>query len=497
MNPSINSNLGLSEKDAAFLHKVESGLAIVADISRADLLLYTRLAGDQAVVVAQARPHSVPPIYGPLKGKVVTRSELPTVFRTLEEGRAARASQGLIAEGAAPIVQEVHPVHNSEGRVIAALNIEKTMIEEERHGHRSPVFRQAVKQLQSMLLRGVLDGTEELSPFGEHDGLLVVDGSGRIRYVSGIANNLYRRLGYMESLVGKYVDTLETADSRLLRRVLSAGQFLEEEEKEGNRIWRRTLIPLAPEAKPRFWEWVLVRANGYLGRGVLIAIHDATLAQRQERELRIKSAMIREIHHRVKNNLQTIAALLRLQARRTPSPEARRALRDSLHRILSVAVIHEYLSQEESRIVNLREVARRVIEQVQEGVVDKEKLISLQLEGPNIHLPAQQATACALVINELLQNSLEHGYDKRREGTITVKLEDGADQVTMAIEDDGRGLPIDFNLSEDASLGLRIVQTLVEEDLKGQFQIQGGRGVQASVTFPKTHLGKSEPWEEE
>ncbi|MBI2845196.1 MAG: histidine kinase N-terminal domain-containing protein [Chloroflexi bacterium] len=493
----MQNSVELAEKDRTFLQRIEGGMGIIADISRADLLLYVPKSTLQVVLLSQARPHSVPPIHETMSGAILFRDQQPAIFRALREGKPTRFAGGQIAEGAAPIVQEVLPVRNPEGKVIAALSIEKTMIEEERHKRRSPVFRQMVKQLHGMLLRGGLEGAEVLSPFGEHDGLVVVDGSGRIRYVSGIANNLYRRLGYMENLVGKYIDTLETADSRLVRQVLGEGKFLEDEAREGNRIWQRKLIPFAAEYSLGIWNRLWAGFSDYVDHGVLVIIHDATLVQRQERELRVKTAMIREIHHRVKNNLQTIAALLRLQARRTDSGEARQALRDSLHRILSVAVIHEYLSQEEVRIVNLREVARRVIEQLQDGVMDREKQISLQLEGPNISLPAQQATACALVINELLQNSLEHGYERRREGTITVNLNDGAEQVTISIQDDGRGLPSDFNLDEDASLGLRIVQTLVEEDLKGRFQIQGGRGVQAAVTFPKTSLGKSEPWEEE
>lgn len=489
-------SLDLEQQDIAFLQKIEGGMPIVADISRADLILYTPRSEEEVLAAAQARPHSVPPIHPSLEGRVASRWEQAAVFRTLEQGRVSRSRQGIVAEGAAPIVQEVHPVLGREGRVIAALSFEKTMIEEERHKRRSPAFQEAVERLQSMLLRGVLEGAEHLSPFGEHDGLLFADGFGRIRYLSGIANNLYRRLGYMENLVGKSLDSLETADRWLVRRALSEGRCIEEESKEENRIWRRKLIPLLPDPYPRFWDTIRGRFNGYTSRQVLVVIHDATMAQRREQELKVKSAMIREVHHRVKNNLQTIAALLRLQARRSASPETRRALRDSLHRILSVAVVHEYLSQEEDRIVNLRDVARRVIEQLEEGVVDPEKRISLRMGGPNIYLPAQQATACALVINELLQNSLEHGYERRREGTISVELKDKADQVTMAIEDDGRGLPEDFNLGEDSSLGLRIVRTLVEEDLKGTFELESGRGVRAIISFPKTPLVRDENWEE-
>ncbi len=489
MDVAVLGSCGLKSEDIAFLERVEKGMPIVADISRADILLYCRNGESEAVVVAQARPHSVAPIYEPICGQVVSGRGRPALFRALESGKPTRASQSIIADGA-PIFQEMLPLFGAQRSLLGALSVEKTMIEQERHKHRHPSFQWATRTLQKMLVSGTLAGAEELSPFGEHDGILVVDSQRQILYASGIANNLYRRLGYMESLVGKELKYLTTSDEALVEKVLREVKCLEEEAREGERIWIRKALPLlSPDGWRRFWE------RGPQVVGALVTIHDATAARRREREAKIRSAMIQEIHHRVKNNLQSIAALLRLQARRAGSREARKALRESINRILSVAVIHEFLSQHESRVINLKEVSRRVVDQVQQGVMDPSKEIELSVRGPNIYLPAQQATACALVINELLQNSLEHGYRRRKEGSIAVKLREEADSVTIEIDDDGRGLPPDFDLEADRSLGLQIVQTLVEDDLGGRFELKDGGGVKAIVTFPKVSLG-GESWEE-
>jgi two-component sensor histidine kinase len=128
--------------------------------------------------------------------------------------------------------------------------------------------------------------------------------------------------------------------------------------------------------------------------------------------------------------------------------------------------------------------------------VQPDKRIRLIVGGPSIYLPAQQATTCALVINELLQNAVEHGYERKPGGTISVNFRDDGDRVVIAVADDGQGLPEDFSLEQADSLGLQIVQTLVRDDLKGQFELKEGDGVSAIVTFPKQILGGEEAWNE-
>jgi two-component sensor histidine kinase/PAS domain-containing protein len=495
MDKAVQKIEGLKAEDLVFLSKLEKQLPFLADISRADVLLYVH----PAIVLFHARPHSISPLHNrSLQGHEIGPVEEPRVFRALTSGHTVRGSRSLITEGA-PVVQEVYPVFSpGSERLIAVLAIETNLIEHERHRRRSKVFQKALQQIKETVVRAELVGAEELSPFGEHDGVLVADAQKRINYVSGIATNLYRKIGYAENLVGRSLSSLETMDDELAAMVMRERRCLQQESTEGERIWIRKGIPLCCASTG------LRRLRKLLGlpppratlAGVLVTIHDATERRRKEQELRVKSAMIQEVHHRVKNNLQTIVALLRMQARRVESAEARQALEEGVSRILSVAVIHEFLSHQESRVINIKDVSQRIINQMRQGVMDPAKNIRLELKGPNTYLPTRQATACALVINELLQNAVEHGYKRKTGGTISVILEDAGDQLSITINDDGRGLPAGFNLEEADSLGLQIVQALVSGDLRGHFELRGGDGVSAIVTFPKATLGGEEEWSE-
>jgi two-component sensor histidine kinase len=210
--------------------------------------------------------------------------------------------------------------------------------------------------------------------------------------------------------------------------------------------------------------------------------------------------MIQEVHHRVKNNLQTIAGLLRMQMRRVNSEEARTVLEEALRRILSIAVIHEFLSYENTNIINIKDVFHRIASQMQQGVIDPNKDIHFEIVGKPIYLPARQATASSLILNELLQNAIEHGFEHKDKGIIRVNLEDNGDEVMINVTDDGEGLPDDFQLDQTDSLGLQIIKILVEGDLKGRILLNNhatnGNGLSITISFPKVGFESEEGWKE-
>jgi two-component sensor histidine kinase len=490
-----------ARRDEAAFEKIARVIPLLADLSRADVLIgATRDA--RLEVIAHARPHSVVPIHRQvLIGAPLTRENAGALVRAIAERQPARSQREYTAtsqedstvEGLpAPVVQEAFPIENESGKIIGGILVETNLLESERLKRRSEVFQRAVRAFQQMAARGEPAGIESLAAFGEHDGVIVVDAEGVIRYMSGIAVNLYRNIGYGEQLVGKPLSYLETQDDELVSRTMKARVANQVEVEERGRIWIKKVIPLL-----RFERAPLFAASRFHLTGAFLLLHDATEARQRQRELLVKATMIKEMHHRVKNDLQTVASLLRMQTRRMQTTEAKGALTEAVNRILSIAVIHEFLSEQDTRVINIRDVSQRIVQQMQIGILDPSRQMSLQLTGPNIYLPARQATSCALIVNELLQNALEHGYDARAQGgKISLTFEDCGDAVELVVHDDGRALPPGFSLDRLDSLGLKIVQMLVTQDLKGQFDMQSDNGVSAIVRFPKIPLGGEEGWNE-
>jgi two-component system, sensor histidine kinase PdtaS len=473
----------LSEDDRALLDRVAGHLPLLADLTHADAVLFAR-ADDQAIVIAQAQPVPVPSPYAlPVAvGRTMAREEAPLVFRVLLDGRVRNQVTTTVIRGA-PVLQEVFAVRNDRGEVLGALRSEMLLIEHERQRKRHATFRRAVARARELIVAGRLRGGERLGRLGVHDGVMVIDSVGRIEYLSAPAEHLYRRLGYADNLVKTQLQELET-NEYICFKAMERGVCMEQRVQEHDLVWIKRVVPLVSGEDPPG----LSRLIGRLAvpNGAVVAIQDVTDEIQKEQELKIKTAMIQEIHHRVKNNLQTIAALLRLQARRTGNAEVANQLRETIGRILSIAVVHEFLSHEETSAINIHEVANRILAEVRNGVLDHTRPINLSLEGlRSFTLPAQQATSCALIINELVQNAVEHGFVGLPGGSIVVRLAEQGDSLYVEIQDDGRGLPEDFDPLKQGGLGLQIVRSLVREDLKGEFELIDGNGVRAVVSFPK------------
>jgi two-component sensor histidine kinase len=201
-------------------------------------------------------------------------------------------------------------------------------------------------------------------------------------------------------------------------------------------------------------------------------------------ELDLRTRMMLEMHHRIRNNLQTIADLLSLEMTRANGRSSAESLRDSVARIKSIAAAHEMLSPDQIGGTDITELAQRVADSARSAQMRAEQTIHVAVEGPKIFLPSKSATAFALVINELVSNALEHGLATRAQGAIDITLEPDDGQVRVRVQDDGVGLKSGFELAQDAGLGLRIVRTLVEKDLHGSLQLLNDVGTCAEFTFP-------------
>jgi two-component sensor histidine kinase len=184
----------------------------------------------------------------------------------------------------------------------------------------------------------------------------------------------------------------------------------------------------------------------------------------------MRGVLAQEIHHRVKNNLQAVASLLRLQAR-AENVDPRRALQDSVNRVLAIAAVHEVLTEHREDDVDLGELVDRLRAMLVQGI-GAGKEVTAELEP--VSLAGQQATAVALVFTELFQNALEHGGDH-----VSIALAQRNGDVVLTIADDGTGMQGDGH-----GTGLSIVRALVKDELQGTLDLRDGPGLRAEVTFP-------------
>jgi len=460
----------LSAAEIEAIQTMELSLPVVADLSRADALVYCRASTNQLIIVGEAKPWSVSAVHTEhMEGKKSDRKAEPVVFKSFDRQRPAQGYRPGMVMGAAT-TQDVFPFFH-EGRMVAAVSFETNETVRNRHRRRSPVILKSIALLQEMALHNRID-LSKLSRTSERDSLLVVDAAGHIQYLSGTAESLYQRLGFRSNLLKRKIDDLGTNEAAFFA-AMQVREACEFETHEQDYIFIRKAVPLFDRDQLK---------------AVVLGVTDVTEERKKEHELRIKSAMLQEVHHRVKNNLQTIAALLRMQARRLSEDDAKAALVESVNRILSVAVVHEFLTHDESSEINIKEVSQSILREVTTGTMDPNKQLKIVLNGPSLLLPAQQATSCALIINELLQNAVEHGYADRAQGTIQINLNESAEETVIEIIDDGAGFPTGFDLERDSNLGLQIVRTLVKEDLRGQLCFENGQGVRARVSFPRKRV---------
>jgi two-component sensor histidine kinase len=202
----------------------------------------------------------------------------------------------------------------------------------------------------------------------------------------------------------------------------------------------------------------------------------------ENRYLQKHKTFLKEIHHRVKNNLQNVASILRMQIRRLDGISAEQALNDSISRIMSIAVVHETLCQSEIGMVDLQRLLDNVSRLSLAGQI--EPRMTVIIEGPSMMIPSKEATSLALIMNELIQNVARHAYKGQGEGRLLIILEEKENNMSLTVQDEGSGLPEGFNPDKDGNLGLTIVRTLVKDDLRGRFTLKGEGRTTACVIFP-------------
>lgn len=219
---------------------------------------------------------------------------------------------------------------------------------------------------------------------------------------------------------------------------------------------------------------------------LLTALANQAAISIQNAKLMVRTAVLQEMHHRVKNSLQTIASLLRLQLRVGKFDSPREALNQSINRIQSIAAVHEMLSSENLDDVDLKKLAENILAATARGLLPDAKQVVTTVVGDNFLLPSSQATYVALILNELIQNAVEHGLKGDIGTELTVYISQDDDQIILDVVNDGEPLPSDFDIRANRNLGLKIVESLVHDNLMGEFSISSSDGhTRSTVKFPR------------
>ncbi|NIJ10779.1 two-component sensor histidine kinase [Saccharomonospora amisosensis] len=486
----LADNTGLPGEAVDHLQMVVAEWQLLADLSFADFLLWVPSEQDDGdfVCVSQVRPTTGPTAHPEdVVGTRFTTADHPQLGRAMREERICREEEPHWYRDL-PMRREAIPVRFGDS-VIAVLSRDTNLASPRVPSPLEIAYLGSAADLCQMIADGTfpsVDGTSDVHTSPRvGDGLIRVDSSGTVVFASPNGQSAYHRMGHESDLIGTRLAPLTRSLIRdpfdateVSHRILDAldgkpGSRTEVESRRGAVVLFRAL-PLRP---------------GGRAAGALVLVRDVTEVKRRDRALLSKDATIREIHHRVKNNLQTVAALLRLQSRRTPSPEARQALGESVRRVSSIAMVHEALSMSVDERVDLDKLLDNVLPMVGE-VATAESQVTLSRTGSFGVVVAEIATPLVMVVAELVQNAVGHAFAGGRNGKVEIVVERSARWLDVLVRDNGKGLPAGFSLERADGLGLQIARTLVESELRGSLSLRGIREDDTAAGGAATSAGR-------
>jgi len=366
---------------------------------------------------------------------------------------------------------------------IAVLTRHSNLSEARTPGRQELTFNQCADDLFDMIAHGDFPdlGAPTLPRRGApraSDGLIRLDVDGIVTFASPNALSAFNRMGFGSELEG---ESLAEVATNLLSGKLTVDESLPL-VVTGRAPWRTDI-----EARG---VTVTLRAIPLRHRGervgAIVLIRDVTESRHQEQELITKDATIREIHHRVKNNLQTVASLLRIQSRRTHNDVARDALTQAMRRVAAIAVVHDTLSEGLNQNVDFDTVFDRVLLLVAEVASSHNTTVHPQKIGSFGTLPSEYATPLALALTELVTNAVEHGLADR-DGEVVISAKRKNDVLSVRVRDNGAGLP---EGKVGAGLGTQIVRTLIQGELGGtiDWHTLEGEGTEVTIEVPLLYL---------
>jgi two-component sensor histidine kinase len=443
----------------------------MANLMKADVFIdcMTRETG-VAIVVAEAKPTMYKSMYKEtVVGEYAYRHNEPAAIRTLELGMPTRDLRAITQEDQI-VKQNVVPIKNELGITIACLIVETDVYDKEKENARMQILSETTEQLTESLMNAMNEKIH-VHPY-LNDGIIIFDQHGFSHSLNPVAASLYRKLGYLDELVGIPFENLVLDGSRF-DEVIQLTATKNSEVDIGNFTLKV--------------KYASLKLNNSDLEGMIMIIKDITGEKAIEKELISKSVAIREIHHRVKNNLQTIASLLRLQSRRIENEQAKRAFDESINRVISIAVTHEVLAQKGVDDVDIKTILERITTNAM-SVLSEDCTIELIITGDSFEISSDLATSIALVVNELVQNSMQYAFVGREHGYVEVRIQRGIQYSSILITDDGVGYNIEN--AREGSLGMKIVKSIINDKLKGCYSIDSNdNGTKVSFDFKmKTDL---------
>ena len=458
---------------------------LLADLSFADLILWVPIRKDISmwptghIAVAHIRPTTTSTVFiNDVIGDELLWGAKPGIDEALS-GDDVVSSIDPEKIGEMLVKAETIPV-SFEGQVIAVISSHRNVEHSRSSGKLETTYREVAHHLYQMVAQGTFPYKDAGSLFEPAprvgDGLIRLDANSAISFASPNAKSAFSRMGWRGDLEGRnlgevaeqVVTASPNASEQGIRSRLNGKQLQRVEIDNQGATIDLLVLPLI---------------IGTDKIGAIVLLQNVTELRRRDRELVTKDATIREIHHRVKNNLQTVSALLRLQSRRIEDPSAAAALDEAVRRIASIAVVHETLSNSTQTTVAFDEVLSSLVTHALE-LSPRMGELTIERVGEIGSLESRVATPLSLVVTELIHNALEHGLYKS--GThLRIELQRYSNEGLVTISDDGVGLPEGFDLLTSSNLGLQIVRTLTENELKGELNLESTeKGTQAKLRFP-------------
>jgi two-component sensor histidine kinase len=467
------------------LRELVADWQLLSDLSFADLILWVPIRKDIKlwptghIAVAHIRPTTSSTVFSnDVIGDEVLWGERPNIDEALSTGDIVRNTEPEHV-GEILIKEETIPVF-FQGQVIAVISRHRNAEHMRSPGKLELNYREIANHLYQMVAEGNFPYQSAGSLFEPvprvGDGLIRLDVNGAISFASPNAKSAFSRMGWNGELEGRNL-------GEIAEQVVTASPNPHEEGVR-TRLNGKTLRRVEIDNQGATIDLLVLPMIQGLDRiGSIVLLQNVTELRRRDRELVTKDATIREIHHRVKNNLQTVSALLRLQSRRIDDPAAAAALDEAVRRIASIALVHETLSNSTENTVAFDEVLTSLVTHALE-LSPRMGQLSIERKGHLGSLESRIATPLSLVVTELMHNALEHGLYES--GTrLAIELQRYSNEGLITISDDGVGLPEGFDLSTSSNLGLQIVRTLIENELKGELKLESTQqGTQAKLRFP-------------